>query len=356
MNINTSYYGVQVGETQQQPMRPTPLPTHKPSMTVARAQGHSQTDQFQGNVLRERPPIISSSREKLIMVDMFVNQNAIFWKCIERYDQKINELNQTKNDLKKQYMVHAKRLDNYKEQNLELEQQYVTLTKESRNKSEQSKSLSGQLVMLQFMNSKLESTLDQAGTSISYIHAKNRQQQLEIQTNRLAKQQNSLLNSKLPKGCQQKMNYKQFQSQQGTMNHSDRNIADDTIHLKQMCKIMSQQQEQDIVNHLATSSSVVVPYAATINSKRIHSSDMKLKKEQSSKYIKSKHVLPKFSKIMNKKKKNYQKRRPSSLTITSQNKLSSKEREKCNNKAKGKFKFEDDSEDSDDDDDNILVF
>ena len=60
MNINTNqYYGAQVGETQQQPMRRTPLRTYSPCMTVAKAQ--AQTYQFQGKVLFERPPIISSS-------------------------------------------------------------------------------------------------------------------------------------------------------------------------------------------------------------------------------------------------------------------------------------------------------
>ena len=68
-----------------------------------------------------------------------------------------------------------------------------------------------------------------------------------------------------------------------------------------------------------------------------------------------KHALPKFSKIMNKKRKISQKRRLSSLTIISQNKLSPKEEKECNNREERKFEIEDGSEDSDDDD-NILVF
>ena len=342
MNINTNYYfGAQVCETKQQTMRRTPLPTYTPSMTVAQARAHSQIDQFQGKVLRERPPIISSSQEES-MIDKYVDQNALLWKRIEGYEQKIEELNQTNNDLQKQYRVHAKRLDNYNQQNLELKQQYDTLTKESRKRSDQGRSLSSQLVMLQFANSNLASTLDQAGMSISYIHTNNRKQQImeevknrqtivDVKQKRLVKQQDSLLDSIIPQDCNEKMNYKQFRSQQGSMNHSDRNIADGTIHLNRMCKIISQQHQE----------SSAAWYAATINSKR---NDIKLK-----------HALPKFSKIMNKKRKISQKRRLSSLTIISQNKLSPKEEKECNNREERKFEIEDGSEDSDDDD-NILVF
>jgi hypothetical protein len=232
MNINTTSNGVQ-----HQPMRSKPLlATHKRSIT------------FRSKVLLERVPMRTSSRDESLMVEMFVNQNAILWKHIERYEQKISEFDQAN----KQYLINEKRLDNYKEQTFELEQQCKTLMKDSQKKNEETKNLSQGLILTQNNNSKLEAALRQ-----------------------------------------------QFQNQRSTMNHStdDGNIVEDTIHLKQMCKIISQQQEQDNGNQ-------------NKNLKRKHSHGVK--------YMK---VVPKVSKIT--KNNNTPKKRPVSKEKNGKAKTSS---------------------------------
>jgi hypothetical protein len=247
MNINTTINDVHEIDQiqQQQPMRPpaTLHYTHKRNITVEQAKTHLQTDQFiQGKkvLLRsERKKRKSSSREAL-MIDMFANQNAILLKHMKGYEMKINELNNEKrlND------TDSNCNSNNKQKYAELEQQCKTLMKDSQKQSERTKRLSSQLVLLQYMNSKLEATLDQAGTSIIYIHERNQKRQLEIQKQN--KQKNRLLlaaknhvqqhddeddslpknNSKSLNCCQsKKMNFKQFHhqsQQQGTaLNQSD---------------------------------------------------------------------------------------------------------------------------------------
>jgi virulence-associated protein VapD len=299
--------------THQQSMQPTPLATNKPSITVAQAHSRSHiTDEGVRKVLHERPPMASSSREAL-MVEMFGNQNTILWKRIDRFEQTINELTQTKQFLHAHNSIHKKRLDNCREQYHELEQQYyITLTKDSQNKSERSKSLSDELALLQDINSKLE----KAGSSIN--ENKNQQQKLEAKDNRLllninynisnSKQQMmninySISNSKQQKASeQQNVNPIQFQNQQGTLHLHDSDVTkvDCTSHMKKKAYIITSNTKPN-TNQTFISKTSPLPTTVSneseaspstkqntkIDLKRKHTNIKKESEQQSSKYSKS---------------------------------------------------------------------